>query len=108
MTPDTFSELSIEQLAELQTKIAAKRQEMIDAKQSALSNAIAALIEIATSMGYSNEDVAKMIYTKPKVAVAVKFTSKDGSKTWTGRGKRPQWLALEQAAETPAESVATA
>ncbi len=103
MTPD-FTELTIEQLNELQTRIAAKRQEMIDAKQSALSAAIDGLKQVGQSMGFSDEEIAKMIYTKPKTVVAVKFTSKDGTKTWSGRGKKPAWLALEQT-ETDGEVV---
>jgi len=76
-----------------------KAQELIDAKKaqaSKLQGARAEIERIAREAGVSAQagggKVAKAASTRPPVPAKYRNPA-DASQTWTGRGKRPRWLA---------------
>mgnify|MGYP000063478571 FL=1 len=80
-----------------------KAQELISIKKAQadkLQGARAEIERIAREAGVSVADLmtqavgkaAKPVSTRPPVAAKYR-NSADASQTWTGRGKRPRWLA---------------
>jgi len=91
-----------------------KAQELINVKKAQadkLQGARAEIERIAREAGLSIADLmtqagvktAKPASTRPPVAAKYR-NSADASQTWTGRGKRPRWLADAVAAGASLES----
>jgi len=91
-----------------------KAQELISVKKAQadkLQGARAEIERIAREAGLSVADLmaqagvkaVKPVSTRPPVAAKYR-NSEDASQTWTGRGKRPRWLADAVAAGATLES----
>ena len=94
--PD-ISNLSVEELR----RLTAEAEALIESKKDqAVDDAYNKIIEIAESAGLSLEQFIEYVAQKRKKttrkAVEPRYRNKkDGSETWTGRGKQPRWLVAE-------------
>jgi DNA-binding protein H-NS len=100
-----IDKLSYAELLELQARvedtIAARRAE----EQAKLREKVA---EMAAEAGLSlDEVISKNGKDRKRGKVAIKYRNpKDPSQTWTGRGRKPLWLAAELAAGKSLEKFA--
>lgn len=79
---------------ELQTQIAELQMKADEARASEINDALTQIRELMKQFGITVNDVlGKAAGTKKasqKKAVSVQF--QDGDKTWSGRGREPNWL----------------
>lgn len=91
-----FDALSIDQMNELEANLkkfreSRKRQHLIDAKKEFQT--------IANSYGFTIEEIVAQKIGKVAAAKTVEAKYRDpevGSRTWTGRGKKPLWVQAAQ------------
>lgn len=85
-----LSNLSLEQLASLQkdaqNAMKAKQKEQVHA-------AYAQFVEIAKSLELSVEEIVKAGKSYKQKRPAKYQNPSDASQTWSGQGRKPQWLA---------------
>ncbi|HEY6897479.1 MAG TPA: H-NS histone family protein [Rhodocyclaceae bacterium] len=88
-----LSKLSIAELKELQTRIPAEIQKRkSEEKQQVLKE----LADLAAAKGFSLDELMakKSAKTGSRKPAAVKYRHpSDSSLTWTGRGRKPLWVA---------------
>jgi len=90
MTID-LSTLSLPQLQALQAQI---RNEIPRRQAADKQKALEELRLLAAERGFDLGELLENAKGKNKVAkpVAAKYRSKDGSETWSGRGRKPSWV----------------
>jgi DNA-binding protein H-NS len=93
-----LSALTLKELHELQAQIGPAIAERTKAERADIK---AKLAKIAADAGFDLEDVVGTRGGKGKgsrSAVAVKYRNpEDPSRTWTGRGRKPNWLTEKMA-----------
>ena len=92
-----FSKFSIE---ELETLVEDAQAEIVARKQAERERVLGQMRELAASLGLTLQDVARIEKSSSSgpTAAAAPVQARyrhpdDPSLTWTGRGKRPTWLA---------------
>lgn len=93
-----LTELSLPQLTALQQQVAAEIPRRL---QSERKKAIDELKQLALARGFDLHDLLGAVENKGKGKrgpAPVKYRSKDGLQTWSGRGRTPAWIKahLEQ------------
>jgi len=106
---DTLSVQELEALIQKAQELIARKQ----AQQEKLAGARAEIERIAREAGVSVDELLVQASKAPRKAsavrkpVAAKYRNPaDASQTWSGRGKRPRWLADALAAGKALESFA--
>lgn len=106
---DTLSVQELEALIQKAQELIARKQ----AQQEKLAGARAEIERIARDAGVSVDELLAQAGKAPRKAasvrkpVAAKYRNPaDASQTWSGRGKRPRWLADALAAGKKLESFA--
>ncbi len=92
MTKIELESLSLTELRQLQAAIPAELQKREEADKRAL---IAEISQIAKAKGYSLSDLlvgGKSPTAKPRLPPAYRHPT-DSNLTWSGRGRKPRWLA---------------
>lgn len=86
-----LSKLSLEELETLAKDI---ETEITNRRQAERERVLAQMRELAASIGTTPEEILRRTgRVVEKAVVAVKYRHPDDpSLTWTGRGKRPQWV----------------
>jgi DNA-binding protein H-NS len=87
-----LSKLSIEEMETLAKEI---ETEIINRRQAERERVLAQMRELAASIGTTPEELLRRTGGRvvEKAVVAVKYRHPDDpALTWTGRGKRPQWV----------------
>lgn len=87
---DAIPALSISELQNIAISI---KKEIDKRKKNSVKECKAALQDVAKQYGFSSLD--EVLVNAPKVAkkAEIKYrNSDDPEKTWTGRGKKPNWL----------------
>ena len=80
---------------ELMAQKEALEQQIVEARESEIADALAKVFALVTEYGLTERDIfgkkrgRKTIGVKTKVAA--KYRDKDGNE-WTGRGRAPKWL----------------
>lgn len=104
-----LSTLSVKEMAELRKtldKAITKRAE--SEKAEVLAAAIAAAESVAAEKGYKLSDIGFPMPGKaPKSKGVAKYRNpNDASQTWTGKGRRPNWIIEAQNAGVDIETMA--
>jgi len=91
---------------ELQKQIAELQEQAAQARKQEMTGAIAQIKDIMTRNGLSPEDLGfgfgKTVRVKTKAAAA--FRDPVSGATWSGKGRRPQWLInATEAGRSPEE-----
>ena len=99
-------ELSKMTSAELEKLIAAAKAELDSRK--AKDGSVAEVMKLMDKLGITLDDIGgKAVKVSTRKPVEVKFRDpKNTANTWTGRGKRPKWLAVAIASGKKLESFA--
>lgn len=90
-----FEKMSIEDLKQLKSSLEhtlerRREQERADLKKK--------MVQMAEEAGYTIDDLFSRVKGK-KPAIAAKYRNPDNaSDTWSGRGRKPRWLAARLAA----------
>lgn len=84
-----LSTYSLDQLLTLKRQV---EKEIASFETRALENARAELENHAKTLGYSLEQIINSKAKRPKIAPKYKDPN-DNSNTWTGRGRRPNWVS---------------
>jgi DNA-binding protein H-NS len=83
--------MSYRQLLELQARISAAFADRRQAEKAELAQKIE---QIAASSGFSLPELLGKPRGRPKSSAGVRYRHpSDPSLTWSGRGRRPKWLA---------------
>lgn len=92
-----LSKLSIEEMEALAKEIEA---EILNRREAERERVLAQMRELAASIGTTPEELFRRSGGKvAEKVVAVKYRNPDDpAQTWTGRGKRPQWVVEALAA----------
>ena len=84
-------------LDELMVQREALDLKIIEARESAIADALIKVIALVTEYGLTAEDIfskkrgRKAIGKKAKTKVAAKYKDANGN-SWTGRGRAPKWI----------------
>ncbi len=86
----------MQNIAELQSQIAAIQKQIKEQKAAGKRDAIADILSKMNEFGISINDIqGKMVPGKAKRSKIVKYRLED--KTWSGKGKKPNWVkAIEE------------
>lgn len=99
-----LSKLSIEDMEALAKDIEA---EIISRREADRERVLAQMRELAASIGTTPEELFRKMGRPAEKVVAVKYRNPDDpAQTWTGRGKRPQWVVEALAAGKTLEDLA--
>ena len=99
-----LSKLSIEEMETLAKEIEA---EITNRRQAEREKVLAQMRELAASIGTTPEDLFGRTGRLVEKVVAVKYRHPaNPALTWTGRGKRPQWVVEALAAGKTLEDLA--
>lgn len=90
--PKTLADIQA-QIAELQKQADALRQKEFASALAEVKEKIAAFGFTAKDLGFSKAGAPAGKRGSAKGSVAAKYKSKDGSQTWSGRGRQPKWVA---------------
>jgi DNA-binding protein H-NS len=97
MAKNSSIDLSKLSLEELDTLVKDVQAELVARREAEREGVLNQMRELAASLGLTLEDVGKLERGKgaaAAVAVQPKYRHpEDPSLTWSGRGKRPRWLA---------------
>lgn len=89
MARNELDGLSYKQLLDLQEKV---EKALVAKRDEERANVRAALAELAEKRGFSMDDLYGNRRGKGKT-VAIKYVNPENrSETWTGRGRKPNWL----------------
>ncbi|OGA97403.1 MAG: hypothetical protein A3E79_11610 [Burkholderiales bacterium RIFCSPHIGHO2_12_FULL_61_11] len=99
-----FNELQ-QQINEAEAKVSALRKKLEEERRGERIQAIAAARELikahglsAAELGFSGKAPGKRASSDKRTVVPPKYQDPVSGKTWTGRGKSPNWLAAQVAA----------
>ncbi len=88
-----LAQLTTEQLDALEKGVQAERERRLQADRTALIDQARAL---AKTHGVSVEELLRVPHKKRRAPASVKYHNPDNiEETWTGRGKRPEWLVTK-------------
>jgi DNA-binding protein H-NS len=96
MAKNTSIDLSKLSLEELDALVKDVQAELLARREAEREGVLNQMRELAASLGLTLEDVGKLERGKgaPAAVVQPKYRHpEDPSLTWSGRGKRPRWLA---------------
>lgn len=80
--------------SELESLIENAKKEIVVRRQQEKEEAIKKIHSIAEQTGFSLEELMASKAVKKKSKVKPKYHDpSDNTKTWTGRGRKPRWLA---------------
>ncbi len=83
---------------EILTQIEELKQQAQDARKQELAGAISEIKRLMAEFGITLEDLGdKPGRGKPRGAANAKYRDPESGKTWSGRGRRPGWLAQVEA-----------
>lgn len=98
-----LNEYTLDELKALHSKLAKAIDTYEDRRRK---EAIAAVEAKAKEMGYTIAELLELKKKEPKPALPAKFVHPDDpSLTWSGRGRKPHWIAEAIAAGATLESL---
>lgn len=104
MTEINLDDLSLTELKKLEKDVAKAITSFEDRKRA---EAIAALEERAKEFGFKLEELTGLVTSKKRSASEAKYAHPENpSITWSGRGRKPQWIAEGLAAGKSLEDFA--
>ncbi|CUH43512.1 H-NS family nucleoid-associated regulatory protein [Ruegeria atlantica] len=98
MSGTNLEKMSRKELLELREKV---EKALIDAEKRERKEALKAAEKAAAEFGFSLSELAKDNPASGKIAKAKYRNPADPKQTWSGRGRKPQWLhdALKSGAD---------
>ncbi len=82
----------LDEIGETEARLKALRAELQSRKSAEIIKMRAELEEKAAALGVTLHDVMAIKEKKQRKPAAPKYRHPDNGRTWTGRGKRPNWL----------------